>query len=147
LHKETATMSVPRVALKNQMTLYKMCPSAPPDYGVLRERVGKLPYEQLVQDIAAVLDAHVGDIPVEAVRELGLHLSERSFRQTRRPVPEDADVPKTPLGIMAAKLGLLYAAEVFFGAAHSLDLLADRYDEEQAEEQDIEELMKPEEDE
>ncbi len=82
-------MHVPRVAVKHQMTLYTMCPSVPPDYSVIKERVGKLPYEQLVQDIAAVLDAHVGDIPVEAVRELVLELSERSFRQTRLPFPQD----------------------------------------------------------
>ena len=49
---------------------------------------------------------------------------------------------QTPMGAEALRMAALCAAEVYFGAAQGLNLLADRYDEEKDEERDLEEAMR-----
>lgn len=132
-------MDIPRVSVKNIRTLYMMRPAWHLAYREVIERVAKLPPQEVVRQIDTLLHAYTGDIPVEAVREVGLRLNGWGLRLPN--VAPNDDV-QTPAGVEAMKLAALYAAEIYFGAARSLDLLANRYDEQRAEEQDIEDLMR-----
>jgi hypothetical protein len=132
-------MTIPRVSVKNLMTLYALRSKRRLADNELVAQVARLPQEEIVRQIAAVLDAHEGDIPVEAVRELGLSLNQGALFLPNAKV---GDAMQTPMGAEALRMAALYAAEVYFGAARSLDLLADRYDDEMAEERDLEDEMK-----
>lgn len=132
-------MSTLRLRLKNLKTLYSLRPSDAPEYARLIEQVARVPYEIVQQEIATVLAAHMGDIPVQAVRDLGLTLTAITLQKPELPADLAA---KGGTAEEFAKLGILYMHEVLFGAATALSLLADLFDPNRVNsEEDLEEWL------
>jgi hypothetical protein len=132
-------MATLRLRLKNLKTVYALRPNHTPENIRVVERIGKGPYDLIQTEIAAVLDAHEGDIPVDAVYGLATKFNRWAFNSTDEPVPATIN---DPIAVEMARLAALYMHEVFFGVAMTLGLLAEKFDPDwEDSDEDLEEFM------